>query len=621
MQIRNNPQYGIRQQNRFVSQDTFGIRMPIPTGGIDTISTPRDIKDGNVSAANNVWTSSDGFIEVIPGYESWGNINKSRVLGVYKFFANPTTKFRIFCYADDVANKAYMGYYNTSGVFTQLLDTLDLNQKVGFAPYINNKGTQIVADTTATSGSATGITKTGAGWTVNAYKGKIVNLISGTGSGQFKQILSNTADTITISGSNWDTNPDATTHFTILELGNSLYFKQEGTTMWGFDGTNVTTYTNKPKGNALGIWKERLLIGGADDMVFHASAPFNPTDFSGKGSFFGNVGSENGQKSTGFMTLAQDRLAVFKENSYQIINGIQGTTDVPIVSAESVVNTIGAAGIRAFCEVPSSNGNGALLVGRDRNIYPFGYLKDVLSGVVGTEEEISGKVINLFNIDETELKNVSVSYDDYNSKIWISYKVQGVTNVLIYDIQRKELNPFWYSSDMDVEQVIVWDNEVYFTSATAGRMYKFTPTAYTRLGASYDSYVIYKEYAGKTLNPKVFDRVIFSMKNATGNMLVKARITDVDEVHQLSTDIPMGSAVEDGGGSGGAPSGLIASGGIEPVYDIAPSRFIKRTMELDDIVGHSIEVECASTGFMSIGSFSIEGENYSEDEEDINIQY
>jgi hypothetical protein len=99
--------------------------------------------------------------------------------------------------------------------------------------YIDISGTLVTA--TATSGSATGtvtyfinqdfstptfatINVVGAGWTVDDFKGKLVEITGGTGAGQIFVISSNTDSTLTILGS---ANPalDSTSTFAIRDWG------------------------------------------------------------------------------------------------------------------------------------------------------------------------------------------------------------------------------------------------------------------------------------------------------------------------------------------------------------------------------------------------------------------
>lgn len=67
---------------------------------------------------------------------------------------------------------------------------------------------------TATSGTATTIADTTQSWTTDEWQSRTVTIIEGLGVGQSQQIVSNTADTITVPD-NWTTNPDNTSIFAI----------------------------------------------------------------------------------------------------------------------------------------------------------------------------------------------------------------------------------------------------------------------------------------------------------------------------------------------------------------------------------------------------------------------
>jgi hypothetical protein len=71
----------------------------------------------------------------------------------------------------------------------------------------------LVSERVVSSASATGVTCTGAGWTVNAYVGRVVVITQGPGIGQRRTILSNTIDTLVISsgsdGHQWSSLPTA----------------------------------------------------------------------------------------------------------------------------------------------------------------------------------------------------------------------------------------------------------------------------------------------------------------------------------------------------------------------------------------------------------------------------
>jgi len=69
---------------------------------------------------------------------------------------------------------------------------------------------------TATAGAATTITDSSKTWTTNAYAGYAVYIYSGTGKGQIREIVSNTATALTVA--TWATNPDATSKYIITYL-------------------------------------------------------------------------------------------------------------------------------------------------------------------------------------------------------------------------------------------------------------------------------------------------------------------------------------------------------------------------------------------------------------------
>lgn len=75
-------------------------------------------------------------------------------------------------------------------------------------------GSRLLDSGTATAGANGTITDTNKSWRTNVYAGKNVHITGGTGSGQIKQIVSNTATALTVSG-NWITNPDNTSTYHI----------------------------------------------------------------------------------------------------------------------------------------------------------------------------------------------------------------------------------------------------------------------------------------------------------------------------------------------------------------------------------------------------------------------
>ena len=80
----------------------------------------------------------------------------------------------------------------------------------------NNDGSIITTNILATSGGNLTITDSTKSWTPDAFIGKFIVLVGGTGIGQVRKITDNDATTLTI-GYAWYTNPDATTTFRIYD--------------------------------------------------------------------------------------------------------------------------------------------------------------------------------------------------------------------------------------------------------------------------------------------------------------------------------------------------------------------------------------------------------------------
>jgi hypothetical protein len=74
------------------------------------------------------------------------------------------------------------------------------------------------------------------GLIVDAEKGKVVWIIFGTGKGQKRTIASNTADTLTVAD-NWDTVPDSTSIFIVLESAPTLIIDSD---IFSNDGVSTT---------------------------------------------------------------------------------------------------------------------------------------------------------------------------------------------------------------------------------------------------------------------------------------------------------------------------------------------------------------------------------------------
>ena len=95
----------------------------------------------------------------------------------------------------------------------------------------------------ATSGASTTITDSTKSWSVNRWANYAVRILDGTGAGQVRPIVSNTATVITIVGS-WTTNPDSTSVYAIQGDPDKFYIQLGGIAALGIHNSDsmVTSF-------------------------------------------------------------------------------------------------------------------------------------------------------------------------------------------------------------------------------------------------------------------------------------------------------------------------------------------------------------------------------------------
>ena len=130
---------------------------------------------------------------------------------------------------------------------------------------------------TATSGSTTTVVNSGASWPVNAYAGGKVWIRYGTGAGQIANIVSNTATTITISGT-W-TAPASGSRFdwcSSVVMSAAYAFRitaKQGVNIYGFQftGTNVAVeYNNGATGQVEYDYFSGMTTAGNEEFEAYA---------------------------------------------------------------------------------------------------------------------------------------------------------------------------------------------------------------------------------------------------------------------------------------------------------------------------------------------------------------
>ena len=131
--------------------------------------------------------------------------------------------------------------YRTSGIRSDVVSRPDVEDHIERAEVFVCRLTKNIyynhnlEDESVTSATDNTLTSTGSTWGVNQWSGQYVYLTSGTGSRQFRKIISNTADTLTINR-DWHVNPDATSSFSIFYVPKSFNPFVDATLDDAYDG-------------------------------------------------------------------------------------------------------------------------------------------------------------------------------------------------------------------------------------------------------------------------------------------------------------------------------------------------------------------------------------------------
>ena len=127
------------------------------------------------------------------------------LLVVLDYFSHqPGDYFTVDSYTGQVAYGDIPSFQSSKGI-VQLRDVID------FRPTKSSGGDGYGMATSATNSTLVNTSKS---WTVNQWTGYQIRIVSGTGAGQIRAILSNTSTAITVD-SNWTINPNSTSLYVI----------------------------------------------------------------------------------------------------------------------------------------------------------------------------------------------------------------------------------------------------------------------------------------------------------------------------------------------------------------------------------------------------------------------
>jgi hypothetical protein len=177
-------------------------------GGVNTEDFAGSLAENEMTEAINVLITKKGSLKKREGSSEYGTDANTSAITVIKNYTNDAgTSYKFKAYGTKVVE------YNTGSWDT------DIKTGLTTGLYLQMSDIKCAAVATTTSGTASSgttysLVDTGIGWTVNAYRDYIVKITAGTGSGQIKTILENTADTLYVDG-RWDITPDGTSQYTI----------------------------------------------------------------------------------------------------------------------------------------------------------------------------------------------------------------------------------------------------------------------------------------------------------------------------------------------------------------------------------------------------------------------
>lgn len=114
----------------------------------------------------------------------------------------------------------------------------------------------VSVSSTATSGGNNTLSDSTKNWTTDEWADYRVKIVSGTGVGQWKRIISNTSNQLTVD-SNWTTNPDGTSVYNIIK---TTYIQRDNLVAFGKTGADVSKSVVWGTSSGRGVQEEDGLI-------------------------------------------------------------------------------------------------------------------------------------------------------------------------------------------------------------------------------------------------------------------------------------------------------------------------------------------------------------------------
>lgn len=419
-----------RQQNRYREEeyDTFLLN-----GGMDSVNDPTQLSKWHVVDAKNVyitefWTKARSGLTLLGGAVS-SNVHTEGIILKDSW--------------DILVRIAGVNFQKLVWSTWTNVSTVTAIPGVLVSYECSDLTTSAVLTGSATANSTERMLQVLSGtMTINAYSGKIVRILSGTGAGQENFISGNDLTDIFVE-SVWETIPDGTSTFDIRESTGHVIFSNGTDTCFKYDGNTKTDLPNMIKFHTMDVNHNRLWWARRDKDYLYVSnlgTQFFPKD----NNFLVNA---SGDTISG-VQKNHEQMSVYKYNSRYRVTGY----DLDTFSLEPVDE-------RVWCIAQRSIAHG--------NQYTFflGY-----GGVYAPASLDSSSLDEGLPISK-EINNQILAHSgaELEASVWWvydnRYHLSIGNEVFVYDIYQSQIKGYhvWtrYVFADPIKSAIVWNGFAY----------------------------------------------------------------------------------------------------------------------------------------------------------------
>lgn len=277
--------------------------------GLNDSTIPSEIQDHQLVRARNVRTHNGALIKRA-GTAVFGGDAGAKILGMYSSVLAGVI--------DLLVVEATNWKKKNAGSWTNLKTdlTTGLTPRFVTAPYPDGTDDETG---TATGADDNSLEDTAQAWTENQWAGHFLLLKTGTGAGQIKKIVSNTATVLRVDDE-WDINPDGTTTYAIQDVEEVVILANGTDAPQAWDGTNAPAAV-------AGISATAKYIAMHNSRLWLVATNSNQIDFSNinNPAYIYNDDNISFKEGSGYPINGiypfREWMAIFTENSMGVISG------------------------------------------------------------------------------------------------------------------------------------------------------------------------------------------------------------------------------------------------------------------------------------------------------------